>query len=602
MRPLFSSSLAIAAPLCLLLSSNAFTVVLAQIEDHTPSDWYTKYTKYPEYCSTPAMMAKRTIPPLKEDSRLGETRLVHVTASIRHGARTPTEGGFNCWEGYWQDQGIWDCDLKAEMAPPTPFHEKQQEQQQDDTEGYSSKVALFEKSYDALMHPEHDLSNSLLGTCQTGQLLLQGYEQHTVNGQILREAYTYDGSTLGDHDPQMRLLDRNEHAPWVDNSKAIYLRSDDDSRVLMSGQVLLRSMWEPEIDAAKEQVRIPVHLADRSRDIVAVNEQVCPRLTEMRETLEKTPVFKGFNASKEAREIRKFMKNQLKAGDQEIDILGCLMPVVCTDKSLPDAFEYESSDMFDRMMNFAYKRWNLHIMANDAEYAKLAMAPLWSEIMDKIKPVLNRDEADNKLLVVSGHDDTIAPLMATLGVWNDTAWPAYASMFLIEIHEIIDGQTDHRFFASNFAFRLVYNGQVITNQVKGCLKDSDLCDVFVFTDIVEKFATRDRNCQRRRAGGFFLWGNQGGDGGGGGGIWVSFLLVLVGAVGGGMVTSYSLTGRFWGSNKSKEYDTGVEATINNDGTDMPTESYTDNPAPTSYQDEGVGKNLPNPYVLNDQYQ
>lgn len=73
-----------------------------------------------------------------------------------------------------------------------------------------------------------------------------------------------------------------------------------------------------------------------------------------------------------------------------------------------------------------------------SEFSKLAMAPVWAEIMDKINPILSGEREGselnlNRLHVVSGHDDTVAPLMASLGIWNDTAWPPYASMFLIEV-------------------------------------------------------------------------------------------------------------------------------------------------------------------------
>eukprot|EP00339_Tiarina_fusa_P007802 CAMPEP_0117057176 /NCGR_PEP_ID=MMETSP0472-20121206/39683_1 /TAXON_ID=693140 ORGANISM="Tiarina fusus, Strain LIS" /NCGR_SAMPLE_ID=MMETSP0472 /ASSEMBLY_ACC=CAM_ASM_000603 /LENGTH=86 /DNA_ID=CAMNT_0004773937 /DNA_START=60 /DNA_END=316 /DNA_ORIENTATION=+ len=51
--------------------------------------WYTRYPSYPPYCSTPDEMATRAIPNLQDhhDSLYGETRLLHVTAAIRHGAR-----------------------------------------------------------------------------------------------------------------------------------------------------------------------------------------------------------------------------------------------------------------------------------------------------------------------------------------------------------------------------------------------------------------------------------------------------------------------------------------------------------------------------------
>lgn len=84
-------------------------------------------------------------------------------------------------------------------------------------------------------------------------------------------------------------------------------------------------------------------------------------------------------------------------------------------------------------------------MYNDSEYSKLAMAPLWAEIMDYITPVITRrsdDGTDNgniKFALYSGHDATIIPLMASLGprVWNKTNFPYYASMMLLEVRVLV---------------------------------------------------------------------------------------------------------------------------------------------------------------------
>jgi hypothetical protein len=73
-------------------------------------------------------------------------------------------------------------------------------------------------------------------------------------------------------------------------------------------------------------------------------------------------------------------------------------------------------------------------------YAKHAMAPLWAEIMENIHPILDPEEGERewpppKLAVFSAHDTTVMPLLASLGpnLWNDTDWPPYASMILIEV-------------------------------------------------------------------------------------------------------------------------------------------------------------------------
>lgn len=126
------------------------------------------------------------------------------------------------------------------------------------------------------------------------------------------------------------------------------------------------------------------------------------------------------------------------------------------------------------------------------------MGPLWKEIMANILPIV--DSTNNaaassgtlvtppKLALFSGHDTTLMPILATLGedVWSGKEWAPYASMIQIEIHESAG-------FSSGFAFRLIYNGEVLTSKMDGCT--AELCDSQVLVKQVEPFAYNlERNC------------------------------------------------------------------------------------------------------------
>jgi hypothetical protein len=122
-----------------------------------PDDWYTRYPSYPPYCATPEDMQARLIPEIANDSRLGESRLLHTSVIIRHGARTPWKS-FDCWEGY-ETENVWDCNLTTYLATPPPQRIEQEE-------GYvspdgQSSVMLFEKRYDAFSDPGDPLANIL---------------------------------------------------------------------------------------------------------------------------------------------------------------------------------------------------------------------------------------------------------------------------------------------------------------------------------------------------------------------------------------------------------------------------------------------------------
>ena len=98
-----------------------------------------------------------------------------------------------------------------------------------------------------------------------------------------------------------------------------------------------------------------------------------------------------------------------------------------------------------------------------------------------------------KLALFSGHDKPILALLATLvpkSVENDE-WVPYASMFIIEVHDI---QTVNDYFPSGKAFRLLYNGSVLTDKVDGCMDTMELCDITILVQRIGQFTFADSEC------------------------------------------------------------------------------------------------------------
>lgn len=334
----------------------AFSWLIQAHGSSDPDSWYQRYKTYPPYCSTPEEMATRKIPPLRtDDPHLGETRIVHVTAVLRHGARTPWSSSQECWNGFWttDETAIWNCDLTTILAPPAPNRVKEEEK--DYTNFGINLMFLYEKRFDALEDPEDGLTNELNGTCQVGQLLLQGYEQEIANGKMLRDAYVYDDRKPYGHDERMRLLDisMNEYVPW--DVFHLRYRSDDDQRTLMSGQVVLRGLFGPEVkqtyDKTGQYPVIPVHTADRDRDILDANPSVCPLLNSVQSQIMQSNEYQQFNNSIAARGIREFMANELGMTRLNEGLLDCLMTTMCTDRPLPQVLDdYDSKDSWFRTL------------------------------------------------------------------------------------------------------------------------------------------------------------------------------------------------------------------------------------------------------------
>jgi len=341
---------------------------------------------------------------------------------------------------------------------------------------------------------------------------MQGYEQELKNGAILRDAYTYPFDSM-DHDERMRLVELSNHefSAWDPNH--LRFRADNDQRTMMSGQVLLRGLFNHEAEAYFQDTgnypTIPLHSADRERDIMDPCKGVCPRLEDIEDQAKQSEEYQAFNNSDLATNVRQFLDDRVGRMKKE-NLLDCLMTTMCTDRDLPDILrDYGKPDSwFEMLMAYDVMDYNLILKHNNSEFAKLSMGPLWAEIKDIWELFLTRDGngknphgADGtvppRLALYSAHDTTISPLLASISpsLWNDTDWAPYASMLLIEIHEFIDSWNE-ALFSGRYAFRMIYNGEILTGKVPGCHEDLELCDFRTLLDIIEPFATRSADCAR----------------------------------------------------------------------------------------------------------
>lgn len=185
------------AAISLLISVNSFA-----------SAWNPSYD--PAYCTK--NVATREIPALTPNQQSQVESLVQVQTIIRHGARTPY-GKYSCWQNY--DVEWNNCNV-TELMLESPSY----------TSSDRSAPWLFRKIYDAS-------PNLLGGNCYTGQIISEGYEQEQALGTYLYQAYI---------DSNLPLFPTNM---WTDinTEQQIYLRSDDEQRTIMSGQLLVHGMF-----------------------------------------------------------------------------------------------------------------------------------------------------------------------------------------------------------------------------------------------------------------------------------------------------------------------------------------------------------------------
>lgn len=309
---------------------------------------YGRYSYYPPYCSTADEMATRAVPSLSSqgsNDATSRTRLVHVTSIVRHGARTPYSK-HKCWKGYWHDPetSVWDCNLTAVIGLTTRKDEQKLEHYGTNIQNEGTSFT-FQKKYDALINHGLDqgVQNLLHGTCEAGQLLLQGYDQEYANGRHIREAYAFNDEGKST-DSRMNLINISEIVQRRDDSEfwdsLIKYRSDDEQRTVMSGQVFLSGIFDN--DATRQNsssvarpILIPLHTADYSHDIIRANPTVCPRLNDLEHNAKTSKEYDTFHSSPRLKELRTFVMEELEWDLEQRDSFDCLMTTICTDRLLP---------------------------------------------------------------------------------------------------------------------------------------------------------------------------------------------------------------------------------------------------------------------------
>lgn len=400
----------------------------------------------PEYCTKNLNLRK--IPPLTSEQAKLVSKLEQVQIIVRHGARTPW-GKFSCWKDY---DVVWNNCNVTELMLPSPSL----------TAPDRPATWLFRKIYDGS-------DNLLGGNCYTGQLISEGYNQENTIGRYLYNAY------LNNPNSSLNLFNTSV---WTDipTDEQVYLRSDDEQRVLMSGQILLHSFFN-----ISDEVIVPWHTGDYSLDQIYPNSGVCPRLDTVESYAMSTPEFVAENTSEPINNLNIALNSIFGEGYWDwYHVLDCMMTTVCTGNALPDGTDIPMTDsIFNATLdqvNFQEAYLNLY---NDSQWAKLAMGNTAWHVRSNMENIIyNYSTSPNatnplRLALFAGHDTTIMPFLAAVLKENwDRIWPSYAALVTIELYAGSASST------SPYLFRMVYNS--VPQVVPGC--GDTLCDAQILLD------------------------------------------------------------------------------------------------------------------------
>ena len=102
--------------------------------------------------------------------------------------------------------------------------------------------------------------------------------------------------------------------------------------------------------------------------------------------------------------------------------------------------------------------------------ARLAMLPLLRELMRRLQAAADGG-ASERLMLFSGHDTVVAPVLAALGGMRAPGlcrWPPYASHLAFEIWERAGGQAQPTTREPAHEVRVLFNGRAVTRYLRGC--------------------------------------------------------------------------------------------------------------------------------------
>eukprot|EP01112_Ceratiomyxa_fruticulosa_P000149 TRINITY_DN1016_c0_g1_i1.p1 TRINITY_DN1016_c0_g1~~TRINITY_DN1016_c0_g1_i1.p1 ORF type:complete len:424 (+),score=67.74 TRINITY_DN1016_c0_g1_i1:307-1578(+) len=359
-----------------------------------------------------------------------------VQTVTRHGDRTMITRFTN-------DKSVWTCNLTFTEYPST---------RRTPTE---SVDRLYRKTY----LPNREV---IAGDCALGQLTNKGYDQHVALGQQLRKLYVDTYKFL---------------SPNFDPTE-IWLRSTDVPRTIQSAQASIIGMY-PNLSSNVSTILpvIDINTMDSDTEDMVANPYTCPAVVPLAAAIEKQAAFVQFQ--QKFQPLQNALQTLLMGSSQPAlswsNILDGLSALQCNDYPFPQ-------NVTQDMANSSYEaaNWEYYYSLQNTTLVSLTIGTFYSELLSRMENVISGLK-EPKYLLYSGHDSTIAPFLAGMGLYNGT-WPPYASHVEVELWS--DSAK------SNWYVQVKPNGQPL--EVEGC---SDvLCPYEEFSNALSSLVPTYQDC------------------------------------------------------------------------------------------------------------
>eukprot|EP00283_Hemiselmis_rufescens_P018081 CAMPEP_0173439458 /NCGR_PEP_ID=MMETSP1357-20121228/20992_1 /TAXON_ID=77926 /ORGANISM="Hemiselmis rufescens, Strain PCC563" /LENGTH=455 /DNA_ID=CAMNT_0014404833 /DNA_START=56 /DNA_END=1423 /DNA_ORIENTATION=- len=275
-----------------------------------------------------------------------------------------------------------------------------------------------------------------------GHLTMLGADQLRTLGSRLRERYV---GLLSFLPPSL---------PAKDSASILQVRSTRYPRTINSVVNLLLGLYPADSRGADPETgaRATVHIHSEAKAddyLDGGSEDSCPRLKELRESLDKSLSVPRRFLDAQAN-VRRAMTREGSPSPVNVSYIRASEVSIChASHGLPPLSAGMSPSVVGGVTDF--NAWIYGQRGADPEISRLGIGPLLSDISGGFDAV-SGGRGGAKMRVFSGHDSTLMPLLVALGAYDDK-WPPYASYVALEL--LYDERGDRHLV------RGIYNGQPV---------------------------------------------------------------------------------------------------------------------------------------------
>lgn len=315
--------------------------------------------------------------------------------------------------------------------------------------------------------------------CVGGQLTPIGHSQHLNNGRFFKKRY---GDFIAN----------------IKSSSNIQVMSTGYSRTVQSAAAFLQGMFGDHFSGSKININVE---NDKYRETHFLQNEsgehiFCPALVYKLKNILKTEslVFLQKNSIKHIKE--EYAKlfdahiGKIASLDRLIDILYVNL---CHGRDLPFGPRGKVSY---KLASESFGTANQYITFKHSKMAELQTLAILSKIVQKMSHLIDECNENkpisNRIVLFSGHDTVLSPLLSLLDI-HDWRWPPYASRMVLELwkdsEETVKATHENNLLSKfdNYYVRVLYNGKALTKDTKFCkgyLVDNQLCPVSLFVRYV----------------------------------------------------------------------------------------------------------------------